>query len=444
MPDTVRTSKTSLALTLDGVSIKLETSFLPGETFSASAPGDALQSAVWATLEPLSELTIVAAPFGTKPPTENVPTAAPGAKAEYYKGFDQAREMGEVYVLEQTNRGPKIRIFGKKVTGKATLAEAQSATGGGTVPILTVEWVSEAGQRMWIVRASHEAAPGTATLAALKPLLDSLGDIVLRSNTLELATTVPLTVAPPPRSMDAEEQLVEEDMLVAGPMMAGAAANLPAPPWWNGVCNRVNYRNELHVDSFPLGSGYRGLVPCGPRPGKEGDRVVRFFPGAWGEYEFQCVELCMRFMKLAYDIDPYQGNGSQVVSNFATRTKMKDRGKLKIIPNGNAAPAPVPGDVLSYGPTTVVGHTSICIESNVDAQGNGTITVLEQNNSQQGRQMLPVKRWQVQGTPQVTAFLHPTNDGGDGGNPPFDPTPVFFPETGQFVGHGFKQLWFKT
>jgi hypothetical protein len=297
---------------------------------------------------------------------------------------------------------------------------------------------------MWIVRASHEASPGTAKLDALKPLLSSLSDIVLRSDTLKLRTTVPLAAIRPAMPVGVEDELDKGISPFALPAMAAAAAaaDLPSPPWWNGVCNRVTYRNELGVNSFPLGPGFRGVVPCGPRPGAVGDRVVRFFPGAWGELEFQCVELCMRYMKMAHDIDPYQGNGSQVVPHFATKSKMKDRGKMKTIPNGPASPAPVAGDILSYGATTTIGHTSVCIGSNIDSNGNGSITVLEQNNSQEGRKVLQVKRWQVLATPQVTSFLHPT-DGAPDGNQPFDPTPVFFPETGQFVGFGFKQLWFK-
>ena len=57
----------------------------------------------------------------------------------------------------------------------------------------------------------------------------------------------------------------------------------------------------------------RGRVPT-PRP----NRPVQFFPGAWGELEWQCVELSMRFMYVAYGVKPYGANGKDVYANYTT------------------------------------------------------------------------------------------------------------------------------
>jgi hypothetical protein len=153
-------------------------------------------------------------------------------------------------------------------------------------------------------------------------------------------------------------------------------------------------------------------------------------------------------MQMAYEITAYPGNGSQVVPNFATRSQMKDRDKMEIIPNGQLPPAPDAGDILSYGPVTTVGHTSVCVASNVDSAGDGTITIIEQNNTQAGKQDLRVRRWQVLATPAVTSFLHFKGEQGrqrrgQRRRHVISPEPVLFPETGQFVGGGFKALWFK-
>src|SRR5947209_2558693 len=72
--------------------------------------------------------------------------------------------------------------------------------------------------------------------------------------------------------------------------------NLPYPSWWNGTtCDTTKVSN-----SAPLGTYYRGLPACGPigLPTNKSTEVT--FPGGWGEYEWQCVELSMRFMYLAY------------------------------------------------------------------------------------------------------------------------------------------------
>ena len=42
------------------------------------------------------------------------------------------------------------------------------------------------------------------------------------------------------------------------------------------------------------------MTACGPRPIADGapDVLVNFFPGSWGEFDFECVELAMRYLYL--------------------------------------------------------------------------------------------------------------------------------------------------
>src|SRR5690242_11658570 len=84
-------------------------------------------------------------------------------------------------------------------------------------------------------------------------------------------------------------------------------ADVSAPSWWNGDCDANN-----NPGSSPLGASYNGVKACGGGT----DRLVRFFNGAWGEYEWQCVELSMRYMYLVYGIAPYSANGKEVVNNY--------------------------------------------------------------------------------------------------------------------------------
>jgi len=132
------------------------------------------------------------------------------------------------------------------------------------------------------------------------------------------------------------------------------------------------YHDQTGLWSYPLGGSYRGVKACGPRPWADNapNAMVQFFPGSWGVLEWECVELSMRFLYLAYGIAPYQANGNQVVTNYSGSELIK-------INNGTPGFAPQPNDIMSSGPDTAVGHTSVVIESNVDSSGNGTITILE-------------------------------------------------------------------
>jgi len=180
---------------------------------------------------------------------------------------------------------------------------------------------------------------------------------------------------------------------------------LPAPSWWSGACDSGNY-----AGGKALGAEYRNVQVCGPRPGADGapNRLVNFFPGAWGELEWQCVELSMRFMYLAYDVHPYGANGKDVYDNYSTAYG----GGLVKIANGTVGTPPKPGDVLSFGPTTTsaFGHTGVVAQSTVDASGNGTVKILSQNDTTDGWRTLTVTNWNVTagvaGLGAIPGWLH--------------------------------------
>jgi hypothetical protein len=138
--------------------------------------------------------------------------------------------------------------------------------------------------------------------------------------------------------------------------------------------------------------------------------AVQFFQNAHGEFEWECVELVMRWLYQAYGVTPYPANGNQVVRNYPV---FHPNGPLEVVVNGTAGRAPVPGDVLSYGPTTQFGHTSLVIDAQVDpATGNGALTVVEQNASATARSYLTVSGWVVNGNGMaVSGWLHLRDDG---------------------------------
>lgn len=186
----------------------------------------------------------------------------------------------------------------------------------------------------------------------------------------------------------------------------GNVGDLPFPPWWDGECDTNYYRQQTGRDAFSLGGSYRGVQACGPRPAWDAGAqnvVVRFFPGAWGQYEWQCVELVMRYLYLAFDIRPYSANGKDVVANYSGDRLVK-------ITNGTPGQAPEPGDVISYDYGDESGHTAIVVESQVDESGNGTIRTLNQNmkpttaETAQGYATLRVANWVV--ADGATGWLH--------------------------------------
>ena len=161
-----------------------------------------------------------------------------------------------------------------------------------------------------------------------------------------------------------------------------ARRTVTTPLWWKGgTCDPANYPG-----SHPLGAVWHGLVACGPGPTQGGsDHVISFFPGAWGELEWECVELSMRWMYLAWGVNPYPANGWDVVSNYDLgddkATFNRNGPDLIVVDNGTVGAVPQPGDVISVARTkdNPYGHTGVVSASVVDTKGDGTITIIQQN-----------------------------------------------------------------
>ena len=372
------------SFTLDGVTVNIKASLVPSAIFTASAPGSVSQVATSVSWKPFREFSITAIPFGTKPGTENLPVAQAGGKSVY----DDALRSDRLQQGGQVQDGATVTLFGQQVTGLRTSVELY-VDGPTPVPVTIDEWVVEAGSRLWIIRASEQQPTGDPASLAV----NDFSDLVLDSNTLGNPTT-----------LDA----LPEALADTGPLPQASAVDLPYPTWWNGDCDYNTYYGKSGgIATYRLGAVYRGMAACGPRPYFDNapDVLVRFFTGAWGTFEWECVELSMRYLYLQYGINPYDANGSEVVWNYTGNLLIK-------IPNGTVGRAPQPGDVLSYGSTTTAGHTSVVSASNVDANGNGTITIIEQNAAVTGRSILSVSNWSVQAFTTVTGWLHDKSDSG--------------------------------
>ena len=186
-----------------------------------------------------------------------------------------------------------------------------------------------------------------------------------------------------------------------------ASRTATSPGWWQGgTCDPANYPG-----SHPLGASWHGLVACGPGPTQGGsDHLVEFYPGAWGELEWECVELSMRWMYLAWGVNPYPADGWDVVSNYgaASERLQPDGPQLDVVSNGTLGAVPQPGDVISVARTVQdgFGHTAVVTANAVNAAGDGTITVIQQNGGpgNDGWATYPVSNWTV--GDGVSGWLH--------------------------------------
>ena len=138
----------------------------------------------------------------------------------------------------------------------------------------------------------------------------------------------------------------------------------------------------------------RRVVPrcpvCGPRPGADGAPERRVGEVRLGELEWQCPELAFRFMAQFYGVSAYGANGGDVVRNYTTAAG----GQLVKIDNGTAGMPPLPGDVISFDNAGAAGHVGVVASSVVDELGNGSITMLSENDTADGWRTLAVTGWQ--------------------------------------------------
>jgi hypothetical protein len=151
------------------------------------------------------------------------------------------------------------------------------------------------------------------------------------------------------------------------------------------------------------------VVPaCGPAPGDgtgsvsspaaaAKDDAVYPYPGALWTAGYQCVEFSERYLYDRYGVTmDVLTNGDQVAAHYATNFP----GLFMIIKNRTPHRAPADGDVLSLSnaagfDSASGGHTAVVQSSEVDANGNGTVTVIEENATARGVADLAVSGWTV-------------------------------------------------
>ena len=265
------------------------------------------------------------------------------------------------------SNGPTGVFWNETVPG--IQVDVSLPTSSGNLKLRSIEWYLEHNSRLWsfIITWDTETQNASGWDEASKNFsVQEPGGEKLADTALDLGAVFP------------ESKSAQDTLHSAGPVDVGE------PPWWSGICDDNNYFPYTDIHSTLL-STWLGVSACGPVPTT--DYAVQFFPGAWGEYEFECVELVMRFLYLEWGIKPWPGNANQI--------KNSPPSSIVFYPNGTHAI--VPGDIITENGSAQnsVGHTALITDVNLDDNGTGTIRILEQNASSAGHRRLSVENWQV-------------------------------------------------
>jgi hypothetical protein len=247
----------------------------------------------------------------------------------------------------------------------------------GNLKVRSIEWYVEHDSRLWSFMITWDTETQNASEwdeASKKFLVQKPGGEKLADTALDLGT------------------VFLESKAASGNPGLGAPVDVGTPSWWSGVCDDDNYYEATGVHSFPIGASWHGVPACEPltyRPPYP-RHLVHFFSGAWGEYEFECVELVMRFLYLEWGIHPWGGNANEIAYSPYLPSS------IVFYPN-DGTHAIVPGDIITEdGPTLYSsGHSMIITGVNLDGSGTGSLSILEQNSSSSGSRSLHVTNWKV-------------------------------------------------
>jgi hypothetical protein len=186
-----------------------------------------------------------------------------------------------------------------------------------------------------------------------------------------------------------------------GPRPRAPTAARPAASTGGGACGAFPGAYQLPGAHGVVPAAWSGgglAVPaCGPVPGDGPAAPVYPYPGAPWTAGYQCVEFSERYLYDRYGVTMgIVTNGDQVAAHYAAGYP----GLFMIVRNGTPHRAPAAGDVLSLSAAPGFdsdsgGHSAVVQSSSVDAAGNGSVTVVEENAASSGVAVLPVADWSV-------------------------------------------------
>jgi hypothetical protein len=405
--------------TLDNVALTVQSPTLPSPTFAVSAPTSISQAASAEAGPPFHALSIFTIPFGTASSDLGLPPAHAGGAADYASLLTaKATQAGAV-----STAGPVASLFGQNISGRASRIGKRLPGLMGSTPTAYVQWVVEAGNRLWVVteerwagnaQSDNAAVPFGASLTISSPNPDQPTTIPGQAATSTPSPTMATTSGAVMVHPEAAPGVRSSPLSKAANTSQLIPATLQTPSWWSGTCDVNHHPGYL----LTIGSGpVDGLQVCSPSSSTLGGGVwVSFFTGdTVGALEWQCVELSLRYMYLSWFVNPYSMHNAHTIADsfpFSTHS-----GVIEVQNNNTPGQYPQPGDVIQmsdYGSTPDPGHTGVVESASVDSSGSGTITVVTENGNLTGREHLQVgasgglPAWHVGGDGPnfTTAWLH--------------------------------------
>jgi Putative Ig domain len=188
----------------------------------------------------------------------------------------------------------------------------------------------------------------------------------------------------------------------ADPASATLASGVTPASGPGGPCGAFPGAHQLPGADGVVPAAWSGgglAVPaCGPAPG-DGTAAAHVFPypDALWTAGYQCVEFSERYLYERYGVVmDIPTDGDQVAAHYAAGYP----GLFMLIKNGTPHRAPAAGDVLSLSAapgfdSASGGHSAVVQSSSVNAAGNGTVTVVEENAGAAGVAVLQVSDWTV-------------------------------------------------
>jgi hypothetical protein len=300
------------------------------------------------------------------------PGSAPGIGRPVYTSQAVAAYRQAVWDLETSkpdrsvSKGPSGVFWDETLPG--IQVDLHLPTSKGNLKIRSLEWYVEHAGRLWSFMLTWDTGmknAGEWETASTRMVVQNTDGVHLSDTAINLGTAFQKSRVP---------RFIPS---LGGPLDVGT------PSWWSGECNDDNFFAATGVHSFPLVAAWHGVPACGPLYSMH---LVRFFPGAHGEFEFQCVELVMRFLYQQWGIAPWAGNANTI--------KDAPPGSIVFYPN-DGTHILIPGDIITEDGSTPnsYGHDMIITGVNLDGSGSGSITIMEQSASSGGSRSLPVVNW---------------------------------------------------
>ena len=141
---------------VDGVDLVVRSPALPDAGFVASKPGDSLQGAAAVSEEPYREFSVYAYPFGSSAPSEGIEIVEP-RHLRAYRSTGAGRLIPSLHV--------PARIFGHRIEGSVRVVDIGLGLHHQQTEV--VSWLTDAGNRLWIIRAAQPFRPSLRSEGAL-------------------------------------------------------------------------------------------------------------------------------------------------------------------------------------------------------------------------------------------------------------------------------------